>query len=129
MPSSPHSGSADAAAVKPTDRSAQRDIDEAVRLERHPGIFFRDGPAGRRAVLIGGPDVWEIVIAAKTATTSGEAPIDALSEGIGIPIERVRLAIGYYSDYPNEVDQHIAMVREEAERLERSLEREAERLG
>ena len=104
-------------------------IDEAVRSERHPGIFFRDGPAGRRAVLIGGPDVWEIVIAAHSAPTSGEALIDALSAGIGIPSERVRLAIRYYSDYPNEVDQHIVMVREEAERLERSLEREAERLG
>lgn len=33
----------------------------------HPGIVFRPGPMGRRAGLIGGPDVWEAVRAVKSA--------------------------------------------------------------
>ena len=43
---------------EPIVRLAQRYIGEGMRLDRHPGIVFRDGPAGRRAVVIGGPDVW-----------------------------------------------------------------------
>jgi len=32
-----------------------------VRRDEHPLIPFRDDPTGRRAGLIGGPDVWEVV--------------------------------------------------------------------
>lgn len=39
---------------------ANRFVDEALRMEGHPGVIFRDGPTGRRAVLIGGPDVREV---------------------------------------------------------------------
>lgn len=31
---------------------------EGLRMEDHPGIVFRSGPGGRRAGLVGGPDVW-----------------------------------------------------------------------
>lgn len=33
-----------------------------VRLDERPLVTFRDGPTGRRAGLIGGPDVWEIAM-------------------------------------------------------------------
>jgi hypothetical protein len=42
-------------------RTAERLIDEGLRMEDHPGIVFRDGPAGRRAALAGGPDAWEVI--------------------------------------------------------------------
>jgi hypothetical protein len=32
-------------------RTAERLIDEGLRMEDHPGVVFRDGPAGRRAAL------------------------------------------------------------------------------
>lgn len=35
-------------------------VDEALRCQEHPLVVFRDGPAGRRARLIGGSDVWEV---------------------------------------------------------------------
>jgi hypothetical protein len=35
---------------------ARRYIEEGLRMERHPRIVFRDGPSGRRAALVGGPD-------------------------------------------------------------------------
>src|SRR3981081_864319 len=37
----------------------RRYAEEGARRDEHPLITFRDGPAGRRAGLIGGPDVWE----------------------------------------------------------------------
>ena len=39
----------------------ERQIDEGLRMEAHPGIVFRNGPSGRRAGLAAGPDVWEVV--------------------------------------------------------------------
>jgi len=36
-------------------------------MDTHPGVLFREGPAGRRVVLSGGPDVWEVVRAIKSA--------------------------------------------------------------
>jgi hypothetical protein len=38
----------------------RRYAEEGVRRDEHPMITFRDGPTGRRAGLIGGPDVWEV---------------------------------------------------------------------
>ncbi|HJQ42001.1 MAG TPA: hypothetical protein VJ831_02855, partial [Jatrophihabitantaceae bacterium] len=41
--------------------AANRFVDEGLRMEEHPGVVFRDGPTGRRAVLIGGPDVRDVI--------------------------------------------------------------------
>jgi uncharacterized protein (DUF433 family) len=114
---------------EPIVRLAQRYIDEGLRLERHPGIVFRTGPAGRRAVIVGGPDVWEVVAAARGAPESGEELVTALAERIGVPIERIRTAIRYYAEYPDEVDRFITMVDEEGLRHEQTLERERQLLG
>jgi hypothetical protein len=40
---------------------AEEMIDEGLRLRKHPLVTFRDGPSGRRAALVGGPDIWELV--------------------------------------------------------------------
>ena len=109
---------------EPIVRLAQRYIDEGMRLDRHPGIVFRDGPAGRRAVVVGGPDVWEVIVAARSAPERGEELIEALALRIGVPPERIRLAIRYYAEYPEDVDRFIGLVEEEAERLEQALEHE-----
>jgi len=114
---------------EPIVRLAQRYIDEGLRLERHPGIVFRTGPAGRRAVIVGGPDVWEVVAAARGAPEGGEELVTALAERIGVPIERIRTAIRYYAEYPDEVDRFITMVDEEGLRHEQTLERERQLLG
>jgi hypothetical protein len=109
---------------EPIVRLAQRYIDEGMRLDRHPGIVFRDGPAGRRPVAVGGPDVWEVIAAARSAPERGENLIDALAERIGVPAEKIRIAVRYYAEYPDEIDSWISTVDEEAERLEQTLERE-----
>src|SRR3970040_2834005 len=81
---------------EPLVRLAQRYSDEGMRLDRHPGIVFRDGPAGRRAVVVGGPDVWEVIAAARSATERGDELIEALAERVGVASERVRLVVCFY---------------------------------
>jgi hypothetical protein len=100
-----------------------------MRLDNHPGILFRTGPAGRRAVVAGGPDVWEVIVAARSAPERGEARVKALAERTGVPPDKIRIALRYYAEYPDEVDSHIALVEEEAARLEQALERAQRLLG
>lgn len=114
---------------EPIGRLATRYIQEGLRSERHPGVFFRDGPAGRRAVVVGGPDVWEIAAAARAAPERGESLVPALSRRLGIQQARVRVALRYYAEYAQEIDGWIDANEEEAGRLEAALERERELLG
>ncbi|MCC6223295.1 MAG: hypothetical protein IT201_07350 [Thermoleophilia bacterium] len=109
---------------EPIVRLAQRYIDEGMRLDRHPGIVFRDGPAGRRPVVVGGPDVWEVIAAVRSAPERGDELVSALAERVGSSPEQVRIAVRYYAEHPDEIDRWIAMVDEEAGRLELALERE-----
>jgi hypothetical protein len=114
---------------EPIARLAERYIEEGLRADRHPGVFFREGPAGRRPVVVGGPDVWEIVSAARGAPEKGEALAPALAERLGIGESKVRAAIRYYGEYPDEIDEWIAANDAEAERLEAALARERTLLG
>jgi hypothetical protein len=114
---------------EPIVRLAQRYISEGMRLDGHPGIFFRDGAAGRRAVVIGGPDVWEVIAAARSAPERGEQLVGALAERTGSPVEKIRTAIRDYGEFPEEVDRFIAANEQEAAQLERVLENEQRLLG
>ena len=110
-------------------RLAQRYISEGMRLDRHPGIFFRDGRAGRRAVVIGGPDVWEVIAAARSAPERGDRLVRALAERTGAPVEKIRSAIRYYGEFPEEIDSFIDANEQEAQQRERALEKEQRLLG
>jgi hypothetical protein len=114
---------------EPIVRLANRYIEEGMRLDRHPGIAYRDGPAGRRAVVVGGPDVWEVVAGARSAPERGEPLIAALAERLGVLAEKIRVAIRYYSEYPEEADLFIVRVEQEAAELDLTLERERSLLG
>jgi hypothetical protein len=52
--------------------------------------------------------VWEIVSALRDAPEKGEALVSALAERLGIGEHRVRVAIRYYGEYPEEIDDWIA---------------------
>ena len=79
--------------------------------------------------MIGGPDVWKVIAASRSAPERGEKLVRALAERIGVPVEKIRLAVSYYGEYPDEVDQFIAANEQEAEQLERALENERRLLG
>jgi len=79
--------------------------------------------------VIGGPDVWEVIAAARSAPERGEKLVRALGERIGVPVEKIRIAVSYYGEYPDEVDRFIAANDQEAEQLEQALETERRLLG
>jgi hypothetical protein len=73
--------------------------------------------------------VWEVIAALRTVPETGEARVAALAERIGLSEAKVRTAIRYYSDFPEEIESWIAANDAEAERLEAALMRERELLG
>jgi len=97
-------------------RTAERLIDEGLRMEDHPGIVFKDGPAGRRAALAGGPDVWEVVQTLRATGLSGEQAVAATAEWGNLSHAQVNVAVRYYADFPGEVDERITYNLEEADR-------------
>lgn len=84
----------------------------------HPGVVFKDGPSGRRAALAFGPDVWEIVKVLREIDERGAAAIAATAEVLTLPESRVRAAMHYYADYPDEIDAEIG----EADRVSAAAE-------
>lgn len=88
---------------------AARFVDEGLRMDEHPGILFREGPIGRRATVVGGPDVWEIIRAVKAARAaepelSGDDLLTMLEDNTGVPRRMTRIALDYWGAYPDEVD-------------------------
>jgi uncharacterized protein (DUF433 family) len=108
---------------EPKARTAERLIDEGLRMEDHPGIAFRDGPSGRRAALAGGPDVWEVVETLKGTELVGEEAIAATAEWGTLTHPQVRAALRYYGDFREEIDERIAFNHEEADRQRATWER------
>jgi hypothetical protein len=93
--------------------ATNRFVDEALRMEEHPGVLFRDGRTGRRAVLVGGPDVREVIRAVKSARASEPRldPADTVAlveTNTGVPTRLIDTAIRYWSAYPDEIDAWIA---------------------
>jgi hypothetical protein len=105
-------------------RLAERYVDEGTRMDEHPGIVFRDGPAGRRAALIGGPDVWEMMATLKGGEVRGEGAIAAAAELLELTELQVRTAVRYYGAYPEEIDERIRRNVEEADEAEAAWRRE-----
>jgi len=98
--------------MKPSTLAALM-IDEGLRMEEHPGIVFRSGPTGRRAVIIGAADVWEVIRAVRSARESEpelteQEVIEMVSSNSGLDQTHVRTAIEYWGSYPQEVDERIA---------------------
>lgn len=78
-------------------------IEESLRMRRFPGIAFRDGPAGRRARVLGAAlDVWEIVEAHRQMGEERLRSESHLSE------EQVALALAYRESYPDEIDTLVS---------------------
>lgn len=108
---------------EPKARTAERLIDEGLRMAAHPGIVFKDGPAGRRAALAAGPDVWEVVETLKDSEATGEDAIRGAADWGGLTEAEVRLALRYYGDFPEEIDGRIVANRQEAKRVRETWER------
>jgi hypothetical protein len=84
-------------------------LDEGIKTRRFPAITYRDGPTGRRAALIDGPDVWEIIRRIGQLDGSPDERIRTLLEETALTERQARLAVDFYAAYPDEIDERIAM--------------------
>jgi hypothetical protein len=114
--------------------ATSRLVDEALRSREHPLITFKDGPAGRRARLVGGPDVWEVIgavhsVRAAEPALSGDAVLAVVAETSGVPMPFLRAALAYWGDYPEEVDAFLGQARAESAQAQASWARQQELLG
>jgi predicted transcriptional regulator len=101
---------------------AQKLVDEGLRSQEFPGVVFRDGPAGRRAGLAAGPDVWEVAAALRDSELRGDAAIESVAAELTLPVGRVRTALAYYGAYPDEIDAEISSNERAAAEALRSWE-------
>ncbi len=80
---------------------AQRYVEEGLRMDEHPLVHFADGPAGRRARVLGtGLDVWEVVATAR----DNDNDLQAAAEYLRVPLGLVQAAVSYYGAYTEEID-------------------------
>lgn len=98
-------------------------LNEGLKTRRFPGIVYRDGPTGRRAALVGGPDVWEVVRALSQTPGRGERRVQVLADDLGLPSAQIRLAVDFYGANPGEVDDRIAADDLIAEQLRERIHR------
>lgn len=115
---------------EPASGLVVRLVDEGIRMEDHPGIVFRDGPAGRRAGLAGGPDVWEVIVVLKDVGSEGPAAATRKAAAwLGLAEAQVRTAEGYYGAYPEEIEARIAENVAAAGEAQRALSARARLYG
>ena len=80
-------------------------------MDDHPLIRFVDGPAGRRARVVGtGVDVWEVIAAVKDNNGDIAVTEAYLLLGPGL----VQAAVAYYGAFVAEVDECIERNEHEA---------------
>ena len=114
--------------------TTNRFVDEALRMEDHPGVIFRDGPTGRRAVLIAGPDVREVIRVVRSARGSRpdldpESIVALVAANTGTPMRLIDTAIRYWAAYSDEIDPWIDEVESLDERALAAWERRQDLLG
>jgi hypothetical protein len=90
----------------------RRYADEGIRRDEHPLITFRDGPTGRRAGIVGGPDVWEVTMWLDDLSAEPD-PIGALIEETTLTRPQIDAALRYRAAFAEEVDVRIELHRQE----------------
>lgn len=84
----------------------RRYAEEGARRDEHPLITFRDGPTGRRAGVVGGPDVWQIAMWLDDLGPIDDPVTELVGDGI-VTRAQVDAAVAYRAAYPEEVQAHI----------------------
>jgi hypothetical protein len=101
--------SASAAGETVSDR-LRRYAEEGARRDEHPQVTFRDGPTGRRAGLISGPDVWEIAMWLDDLATVKDPAVTLASDG-AVTRAQIDAAVRYRAAYPDEIQARIDLHR------------------
>lgn len=90
----------------------RRYAEEGARRDEHPMITFRDGPTGRRAGLVGGPDVWEVAMWIGDLGDGTDPAAELAADGI-VARPQIDAALAYRSAYPEEIQARIDLHRSE----------------
>ncbi|MGH3448555.1 MAG: hypothetical protein ACRDQA_21620 [Nocardioidaceae bacterium] len=85
----------------------ERFVREGLSSAAHPGIVFKPGPAGRRAALAGGPDVWEIIAALRHTAGSESERVATLAAEFGVHERQVILALEYAAANRAEIETRV----------------------
>jgi hypothetical protein len=94
---------------------ARRLLEEGLRIAAHPGIVFRDSVTGRQAALAGGPALWWIIMDFRDWHDESH-PADQTVGGSSAYPHDIRTAQRYYADFPEELDERIALHLQESEK-------------
>lgn len=84
----------------------RRYAEEGARRDEHPMITFRDGPTGRRAGLIAGPDVWEVAMWVDDLGPVQDPAAELAADGV-VTRAQVDAVLAYRAAYPDEVQARI----------------------
>jgi uncharacterized protein (DUF433 family) len=110
----------------PQTALAERYIEEGLRHDEHPLIYFRDGEAGRRPALLGS----RLSVADVIATVrQNDDSVEQAAEYLEIPVEQVDACLYYYADYKDEIDAWTEQVRAIAERERERFQRRQQALA
>jgi hypothetical protein len=96
----------------------RRYAEEGTRREEHPMVTFRDGPTGRRAKLLDGPDVWEVAMWVEDLATEPN-PAATLAQESGLTLAQIDAALSYRAAYPDETEARIELHRRETAAAEK----------
>jgi hypothetical protein len=90
----------------------RRHAEEGVRRDEHPMITFRAGPTGRRAGLIGGPDVWEVAMWLDDLGPAEDRIAELAADGV-VSRPQLDAVLAYRAAYPEDVQARIDLHRAE----------------
>jgi uncharacterized protein (DUF433 family) len=104
---------------------AERYVQEGLRMDEHPLIYFRDGAMGRRPSLLGTRlDVAEVI----QVFNLNQKSLEGTAEYLEVPTEQIEACLRYYADYEQEIDDWLVRGQAVAEREEKLWRRQQELL-
>ena len=113
-------------AGQPQAALAERYLEEGLRMDDHPLIYFRDGASGRRPAVLGTRlDVADVI----ETIWQNDRSVERAAAYLELPVDRVEAGLRYYADYRDEVDEWIHRSRAIADREEARWQRRGEALA
>lgn len=107
----------------PQTALAERYVEEGIRMDEHPLIYFRSGAGGRRPALMGTRlDVWQVVETIRQNDNS----VSEAAEYLHLPQSHIEACAAYYVAYQAEIDDWTAREHEASEAAESSWRRRRE---
>jgi hypothetical protein len=91
---------------------AQRYVEEGLRMDEHPLVYFADGPSGRRVRLLGtGKDIWEVIAVLR----DNDGDLAESARYLEIPLGLMQAAIAYYGAWTSGINEQIEDNEQEAD--------------